>query len=842
MNRETQQARASKPRRALAMLSAVVLAGFVTVVVAAPAHAAPVSSIGGITAALTGCAGTTATPTEITLAADVSATTSVLTIGCVVDLDLAGFTLSVRSVSISSGQQLTIDDSATGGRLTAITTVAGEAAIETTNATLVVDGGIITATGSGAGIGGKSGPTATGLGYDGGTVIINDGQVTATGGANGSAGIGGGGVLFTGNISGNGGHVEIHGGTVVATGAGGGGGGAGIGGAMLGSGGTVLITGGTVTALAGSAANGAAGIGGGGSGGVGGTVTITGGTVTATGSGTAQGGAGIGGGNSAAARADNTNRGSGGTVTISGGTVVATGIRGGSGIGAGRRGVTGGTVTITGGTVTAVGSSVGGNAAGIGGGYGAISDYPNTGSGATVSIGAGADVTATGGFTAVGSGEPAAAHTSPALVSFGSLEVDGILRIPSGSLRIQDSNTAGAEVVVGSTGQILGSVADPTTGSTIEGTTFAGTGQIQNDGVIAHQAALVTGVKVYSHNYVVTFDAQGGTPATSEETVFAPSFDTGYRAFPASDPTRSPDVFKGWNTAADGSGSTVTSASILPGFSADGAAVPVTYYAMWATLEIVTGLTGDEFQITTITGGSFTPTVLDSDGDPFVTDPSTWSITDAGGAVVPVIDPVTGEITVTGTTPGTYTVTLTIPAAGGTITRDITVVVALPTFTTGPTASFTGELRVGETLTADAGNPSPTPDSIVFTWFADGVAIGTGSTYVLTSAEVGRWISVEAVAIRDGYTDAADTSDEQGPVAERPEAPDELPESPGAPDELPGAPDEVPESPGAPEEIPVPGGELPSTGSEAPLVVAGAGGVLALLGVALILGARRRHG
>ena len=174
------------------------------------------------------------------------------------------------------------------------------------------------------------------FGNSGGTITINGGSITATGGRNG-AGIGG-------SQDGSGGNIIIHGGTVKATG---GGYAAGIGGSS-GSGGTITINGGTVEAIGGTFA---AGIGSG-EGGSGGTITIHGGTVTATGGDEA---AGIGGGNGA----------SYGNITISGGSVTATGGDLAAGIGGGSRG-SGGNITISGGSVTATG---GDEAAGIGGGF-----------------------------------------------------------------------------------------------------------------------------------------------------------------------------------------------------------------------------------------------------------------------------------------------------------------------------------------------------------------------------------------------------------------------------------------------------------------------------------------
>ena len=187
-----------------------------------------------------------------------------------------------------------------------------------------------------------AGNSLTIYGQSGGT-----GKLTATGGGF-QAGIGG-----NSNQSGT---ITINGGTVTATG---GDGGAGIGGGKEAEGGTITINGGTVNA---TGSTDAAGIGGGG-GGNGGNITINGGTVTATGSTTPySGSAGIGGGGV---------YGSGGTIIIRGGTVIANGA-GGAGIGGGSSGA-GGTITISGGTVIAKGS--GSPGIGGGGGHGAAGTF-----------------------------------------------------------------------------------------------------------------------------------------------------------------------------------------------------------------------------------------------------------------------------------------------------------------------------------------------------------------------------------------------------------------------------------------------------------------------------------
>ena len=94
------------------------------------------------------------------------------------------------------------------------------------------------------------------------------------------------------------------------------------------------------------------------------------------------------------------------------------------------------------------------------------------------------------------------------------------------------------------------------------------------------------------------------------------------------------------------------------------------------------------------------------------------------------------------------------------------VFVETSTFTTGPTATISGTVRQGETLTAEEGAPVPVPDSFTYEWLADGVAIGgaTAKTFELTSAEVGKKISVTVTAKKAGLTDASDTSAETAAV------------------------------------------------------------------------------
>ncbi len=224
---------------------------------------------------------------------------------------------------------------------------------------------------------------------DGGTITINGGSVTATGGLFG-AGIGGG-------DNGSGGMIEINGGEIIATG---GSYGAGIGGGDDGAGGGITINGGDEIVATGN--DGGTGIGGG-MAGAGGTIEINGGVIHATAAN--YGGAGIGSGAYASTENDET------IINITGGSVMATGGSGssmgsGAGIGSGGDSRTGSLVRImiSGGTVVAQGGnpmSTSGSPGGAGTGSGGYSANSSTitisGGMVTVSGGKGADGIGDGG-------------------------------------------------------------------------------------------------------------------------------------------------------------------------------------------------------------------------------------------------------------------------------------------------------------------------------------------------------------------------------------------------------------------------------------------------------------
>ncbi|WNM24807.1 beta strand repeat-containing protein [Demequina capsici] len=337
-------------------------------------------------------------------------------------------------------------------------------------------------------------------------LVIDGGMILAEGGYNG-AGIGG--------ASGTSGPITINGGTVTALG---GSHSAGIGSSLSGVASPITINGGTVTAHAGTSG---AAIGGGNLSSVS-TVSITGGDVTAYGG---ADGTGIGGGETAFST----------TILISGGTVLAVGGANAAAIGTGMSSNTS-TISITGGTVTAESP---GNGAAIGGGWLAY--------GPQLTIGAGADVTVSGTDATIGGGVDAA--------SWGTFDLAGTLHVVEGSLTLDDA--PGTSFTVASTGRLLGTVADPTVGSATSGTLLAGTGTIVNHGLIALAASEVgAGVTITDHNYLVSFDSQGGADPAPVR-VFAASFDAGYRTFPTAPAGTS------WMTAPDGSGQIVAADTAL---------------------------------------------------------------------------------------------------------------------------------------------------------------------------------------------------------------------------------------------------------------------------------------
>lgn len=407
------------------------------------------------------------------LTADIlSPSSEVFTSGTAITLDLAGHTLTLHSLQLVSGADLTITDSSVGG--TGVLTVdasdlpiAGYAdsragIMVPAGASLEIEAGTVTAKGGGQGAAGIGAQGHGGLGASLGTVTISGGSVTAQG-SNAAASIGGSAVM-------SGGQVIITGGTVVAT-SGSAQFGAAIGGGFFGSIDSVTISGGTVTA---TAEGFSAAIGQGDRSVLStGAITISGGNVTAT----SNSGAGIGAANSGA---------SGGAVAISGGTVRASSTGGGSGIG-GVGSTRLDSVVISGGTVDASSSII---AAAIG-------------DSGIITIGEGADVTVDSGpFSAlVGSASDAA------------VTINGALHLASAQITAPSAGS----FVIGATGVIDG-----------DGD-LAGTTTITNNGSIA--LPTVSATTVLNHNYLVTFEPSGDTVR-----VYASTFTDGARVFPSAGP------------------------------------------------------------------------------------------------------------------------------------------------------------------------------------------------------------------------------------------------------------------------------------------------------------------
>jgi len=290
---------------------------------------------------------------DVTLAGDINGVTP-LTIERDLTLDLNGHNLTIDlpeeigqnfdGMIINTGVTLTVTDSNPGANSLTVTNWAYLAKAESVNGaginaaggTLIIQNGAVNATG---------GMGAAGIRGNGGNIIINGGDIAATGGIGDMFPLGDNRFTIFGSgagISGYGGSVAINGGTVTARGGGANGGGPGI----NGDGGSVFISGGTVTAI-------------GGKGGI-------------------RSGAGI--------------SGYGGSVTISGGMVAAIGGESGYICGAGIENYNGNTI-ITGGVVTAKGGNL---AAGIGGGCGQDGGVTNISGGTVEAIAGGGDSSAIG--------------------------------------------------------------------------------------------------------------------------------------------------------------------------------------------------------------------------------------------------------------------------------------------------------------------------------------------------------------------------------------------------------------------------------------------------------------
>lgn len=83
-----------------------------------------------------------------------------------------------------------------------------------------------------------------------------------------------------------------------------------------------------------------------------------------------------------------------------------------------------------------------------------------------------------------------------------------------------------------------------------------------------------------------------------------------------------------------------------------------------------------------------------------------------------------------------------------------------PKTVAGPAPKITGTVRAGQTLTAIIGTWTPKPVTMSYQWKRSGVNISgaTAKTYTLTSADVGKTITVSVTGKRSGYTTVTKTT------------------------------------------------------------------------------------
>jgi alpha-tubulin suppressor-like RCC1 family protein len=204
-------------------------------------------------------------------------------------------------------------------------------------------------------------------------------------------------------------------------------------------------------------------------------------------------------------------------------------------------------------------------------------------------------------------------------------------------------------------------------------------------------------------------------------------------------------------------------------------------YQVTATLEGYDDATYTSDGVGPVDGGVITlptPTVT---GDPVVDGTLTASL--PGSTLDPADADVSYEWTRSATVVGTgsaysptaadagETLTVTATAAkshfddatSSTQTAEVTAA----DFASGPTATITGTLKVGQILTADGGVVAPTPDNFEYQWYADDAAIdgADASTFTLTPAQKQLTISVQVTAVRAGYTSLSDRSANTAGVA-----------------------------------------------------------------------------
>ncbi|WP_230118948.1 carboxypeptidase regulatory-like domain-containing protein [Arthrobacter sp. Bi83] len=208
-------------------------------------------------------------------------------------------------------------------------------------------------------------------------------------------------------------------------------------------------------------------------------------------------------------------------------------------------------------------------------------------------------------------------------------------------------------------------------------------------------------------------------------------------------------------------------------------------------IPVTTGQAVQNIDAALTAGGSVTGTVLDKAGQPVVNafvqayTPDGSLVTRDGSTTA------AGKYSISGLTTGKYvirvhgglaagdlysgnatteaTATPVAVVSGSATTHDLSFAAAnLPL--TSPAPTITGTAKAGSTLTAVPGTWGPSPVALTYQWKANGTASGlaiagaTASTYKLTTADVGKTITVTVTGTKTGYTTAAKTSVATGTV------------------------------------------------------------------------------
>lgn len=100
-------------------------------------------------------------------------------------------------------------------------------------------------------------------------------------------------------------------------------------------------------------------------------------------------------------------------------------------------------------------------------------------------------------------------------------------------------------------------------------------------------------------------------------------------------------------------------------------------------------------------------------------------------------------------------------------TSKATATVASPLIPTTTVPTISGDLTVGEILTAEAGAWAPEPVTLKYQWYVGGKAVSkaTKSTYTLAAADAGKTVKVKVTGSKTGYSAVALTSASTGAVA-----------------------------------------------------------------------------